>query len=933
MQCPNCHRTWPEEFKGCPICMIPFGQVVAEGEQAQAAADHSLAADQVQAPVATGDESIAAGGHVIFTGDGSTVVIGEAPVKMTAVERESALGRYLQHVISRNRYLQLQGIRSRGRLVHIELDQIYVTLRATRQRVVAAEEDWLAHEAALAPGELHRLRERATTTETVTVSVNEALAAHRRLAVLGDPGSGKTTLLRFLALLYARDLAEGSTLVQDKLGLDESGCLPILLPLRQIGAYLRAHRPADDGTEGCGQLLDFLVQSLKNERLPLPADFFDEWLTGGRAVVLLDGLDEVADPDLRRRVSRLVEAFSRAYPDCRYAVTSRLVGYTGPARLGEEYVTTTVRDFSLADVQRFLANWHRLVAVGQMGPGDSAEAYAAEQTRQLLAAIEASERIRELAINPLMLTVIAMVHRDRVKLPDRRAELYAEAVDVLLGKWEEAKGLQEIPILEGQPFDTGDRRLMLQALALHLHEGQQKEIAAGDLRRWLGEQFQPRLGDWRAAGRAVDRFLRVIEERTGLLAARGEGVYAFSHLTFQEYLAALAVAARDDYVAYTLARAADPWWREVILLQAGYLSLQSKERTTRLIRAIADAQEEPVLYHNLLLAAECLRDVGENRVEGGLEAEMRQKLWREFERPLRQSAIIKKVWIALGRRPTQSDIIRRRAAAAEVLARIETGGPGTQPAFWQLPHGEPIWGEIPAGEFWMGSERQDTEEPARRVYLDRFWIARVPITNAQYQFFVDATDTSVPDHWESGRPPKNMESHPVVNVSWYDALTYCRWLSEATGKNITLPLEAAWEKAARGDKDKREFPWGDTFDATGCNNSELELGGTTPVGIFPKGASPYGVLEMAGNVWEWTRSICPKHRCTAGNEPEDPPRVVRGGSFALGLSYSYGDTMVIPVFYVGAVGNPVVGCNAWDGVPPGVRSSQIGFRVVVAPAH
>ena len=101
-----------------------------------------------------------------------------------------------------------------------------------------------------------------------------------------------------------------------------------------------------------------------------------------------------------------------------------------------------MRDFTLADVEQFLLNWHQLVAIGQMGPGASADAYAAAQTRQLLDAIQANERIRELAINPLMLTVIAMVHRDRVKLPDRRAELYAEAVDVLLGKWDEARGVQ-----------------------------------------------------------------------------------------------------------------------------------------------------------------------------------------------------------------------------------------------------------------------------------------------------------------------------------------------------------------------------------------------------------------------------------------------------------------------------------------------------------
>ena len=393
------------------------------------------------------------GGHVIINENGTIIIEspGELPVPMTAVKRESALGRYLQHVISRNRYLQLQGIRSGGKLVSIELDQIYVTLRATRERTVSTEDEWLQAEAALAPGEIQRTHAGRLGLETVVVSVNEALAARERLVALGDPGSGKTTLLRYLALLYARDVAEQTTLVRDKLGLSEARRWPILLPLRQIGAFLR--QQPDDGTGGHALLLDFLFKSLRNERLELPTDFFDETLQQGDAVILLDGLDEVADPELRQRVARLVEGFTRDYPQCRYLVTSRIVGYTGTARLGENYATTTVRDFTLADVERFLTHWHRLVAVGQMDPGASAEAYAADQTRQLSSAITANERIRDLAINPLMLTVIAMVHRDRVKLPDRRAELYAEAVDVLLGKWEEAKGAQpEALILDNRPF-------------------------------------------------------------------------------------------------------------------------------------------------------------------------------------------------------------------------------------------------------------------------------------------------------------------------------------------------------------------------------------------------------------------------------------------------------------------------------------------------
>ena len=894
MRCPTCGREWPDDFEFCPKCGVAFSArmaegasgAIAQGQQVKAAGAGGVAADQV-------------GGHLIVAGDGATVIIGEPSVETPAIDRDSALGRYLRHLIAQNRYLQLQGIRSGGKLVSIELERIYVTLRATRQRTIQAEEEWLAAEAQMAPGEVARPERSlrpcgSTTVETVTVSVNEALAAHPRLVVLGDPGSGKTTLLRYLALLYARDMAEGTTLVRDRLGLAESGRLPLLIPLRRLGAYLKTRHPADDGTEGHALLLDHYREMLAGERVTLPPDFFDAYLESGQAVMLLDGLDEVADPDLRRRVSRLVEAFTCACPQCRYTVSSRIVGYTGPARLGEEYTTTTVRDFSDGDIAQFLRQWHLAVSVGQMGPGESAVTYAEAQTQQLLAAIHKNERIRELAINPLMLTVIALVHRERVKLPDRRAELYAEAVDVLLGKWDEAKGIQEIAVLDDRPFDVGDKRLLLQRVALAMHEAQQKEIAIEPLCRLLAEHLGATLHDAHATARAVDRFLQVVEERTGLLLGRGEGVYAFSHLTFQEYLAALATAARDDYVAYTLARCGDPGWREVILLEAGYLSTQSRERTTHLIRAIAERKDEPEPYHNLVLAAECLRDVGGGRVEGDLEGEVQRRLRAGLEtKPSLLPRLFK------GRALTL-----RRVAAAQALARIG----GTQ--YWTLPHGEPEWVEIPAGEFWMGEGSE-----IHRVHLDTFWIARVPITNAQYRFFVEATGHEPPKDWENGRPLKGRESHPVVSVSWYDALAYCEWLSRATGKRITLPSEAEWEKVARGDKDRREYPWGDTFDATRCNCSELGLGHTTPVGIFPDGASPYGVLDLGGNAWEWTRSILRDYPYDPqdGREDlaagDDVSRVLRGGAFIDGAR--------------------IVRCVYRRGSDPHFRFRNYGFRVVV----
>jgi HrpA-like RNA helicase len=196
-----------------------FAQAEIQGGGASAQGDNAIAAGE-SATVMAGNA-----GTVVIASDGARVVIGDQPIEMKPELRNKALGRYLEHIIAHNRYLQLQGIRSGGKLVNIELEHIYITLRTTQQRTVQAEEEWLRREAGFAPGELRNRMERLAT-ETVNVKVEQALAAHKHIVVLGDPGSGKTTLLRYLALLYGRDLAQGWTSVKDKLALDEAGHLP-----------------------------------------------------------------------------------------------------------------------------------------------------------------------------------------------------------------------------------------------------------------------------------------------------------------------------------------------------------------------------------------------------------------------------------------------------------------------------------------------------------------------------------------------------------------------------------------------------------------------------------------------------------------------------------------------------------------------------------
>jgi formylglycine-generating enzyme required for sulfatase activity len=873
MKCPICQHNNSEKAKRCKKCGNPLNAP----SQISSLNISSGANTNIGGSVVGRDQITVndAQGPVIIAKDGSTIVIGERPIEMTAVERESTLGRYLSLVIKQSCRLQLKGIGSRGRLVNIELEHIYITLRTTQTRTV--QDDWTEDGRPLRVKEKVRLRgadEERLRTETGSVKVQEALAKKLHLVVLGDPGSGKTMLLHYLALGYARDRAEKKSFVQDSLGLPESGHLPILLPLRRLGAYLLTHHPRDDGVEGHVRLLKFLREYLKGV-FNVPDDFFDADLEAGRAVILLDGIDEVGDAELRRRVARLIDAFVSAYPKCRVVVTSRVAGYTGAARLSEDFATTTIRDFTLTDVEQFLTHWNRLVAIGEGGSGESAENDAVSQTQQLLTVISANPCVRELAVNPLMLTVIALVHRERAKLPDRRAELYAEAVKVLLETWDKAKEtkdvrVQEIPILEDRPFNTDDRHLLLQKIALKMHEAQKKEIEADDLRRELQASFAGMTSDAPAAGRAVERFLNVIQERTGLLVEAGQGVYRFSHLTFQEYLAAQAILKRDDCVKYTLKRTPETWWREVILLAVGQLSTDNPERMTKLIQRIADLKTGPTRYHNLVLALEALHNAGTPRLDDKTVKEIKVRLQKKLE----------------GERPTWSKLlgdltvkgwVEERGKVIEALARSGTG-------YWSLPYGEPEWITVPAGEFWMGEGKEE-----HRVFVPEFQIARVPVTNAQYQLFMQATGIQPPKHWEDGQPPKGKASHPIVYVSWYNAREYCRWLSKVTGKVIRLPTEAEWEKAARGDKDKRIYPWSGDFDSAKCNSSELGLWGTSPVGAFPAGASPNGVLDVAGNVWEWCQSKYALYPYKPNDGREDlggnDARVVKGGSCVLNREF------------------------------------------------
>jgi len=238
--------------------------------------------------------------------------------------------------------------------------------------------------------------------------------------------------------------------------------------------------------------------------------------------------------------------------------------------------------------------------------------------------------------------------------------------------------------------------------------------------------------------------------------------------------------------------------------------------------------------------------------------------------------------------------------------------------------------KIPAGPFLMGSSDEEitkvvrdlgggelgpdvqwfaAERPQHEVYVEEFYIDKYEVTSAQYKEFVDATGRAIPRHWENDTYPEGMADYPVVYVSWEDADAYCKWV----GKR--LPTEIEWEKAARG-TDAPIWPWGNTFDITKCNVESWEGSGPTPVGSYPEGVSPYGVYDMAGNVWEWTDSwykAYPGSNHTSTQYGEKL-RVLRGGSW-----YHYNS--------LGPIG---ARCASRDRQVPQSINYIIGFRCAIS---
>ena len=534
--------------------------------------------------------------------------------------------------------LDFRGMLQHGQPVTLPLERVYVSLRATR-RVPAADTPQMDRlrrrleedDARRAEGQLSFLNderreelerrleelERARwQKEAETVDLNAALADRDNLGmvVLGDPGAGKTTLLKYLALVFARDAAPA------KLKLDEQR-LPIFLPLAFYDAALTEKPDLPLG--------DYLASYYASEKnLPGLKPVFGSALREGRAIVLLDGLDEVLEAETRSRVGRRAEAFMRQETGRgnRVLLTSRIVGYRG-VELPADIPHLTILDMDIAAVHAFVERWALALICQVRGepfetPTVKAQQEAAEMAQGLKRAIEDAESVRCLAVNPLLLTILAVVYtQEGMALPRRRVELYDRYARILIETWRRARTSGRFVGKEMEFLRTSK---VLGPLALWLQEEWPSGTAPGPrLRERLTGIFLERLG-WKPGQRPDDEqgiqahrqakdFLADVREFAGVLVERGRDTYGFLHLTFQEYFAAWWLAKMDhvELLACLGAHLHDPRWREVILLTAGQLGvIEGNERqVSGFVDAILNARSlVPELYRDLLLAAACLAD-------------------------------------------------------------------------------------------------------------------------------------------------------------------------------------------------------------------------------------------------------------------------------------------------------------------------------------
>ncbi len=709
-----------------------------------------------------------------------------------------------------------------------------------------------------------------------------------RVVLLGEPGAGKTTTLLQLAI----DMAHAAQ-------ADPAAPLPVFVPLRSFNG----DQPFAEFVRATLGNLQHQAERLAGEnRLLLLCDALNEMpRTSAAGMTLLPQVKSYLETQARWVVSCRVRDYQEDLSGLPHVGKVRLQPldlpriheilqkrfHDDPARADSLWVELRGSDDLLAAWQTFVETGQSEAFWGREWPESvkSVDARYIWQTPGYYAWQEMqgdNRRMMPLCRNPYMLFLICEIYEATGKLPDNRGALFATFVDDLLAREEESCQTTGAAWIEA----TIQRDLLAQ-LAFAMQQSETGTEVSRSEALTLIQQLHPELdGELLLRLGAAASLLQV-----------GEAV-RFTHQLLQEYFASEVMGgAMDRRESPTRFWPVEKWWEPQGWEETAIILAGVRGDPPAVARWIAPAQPEVAL---------------QALTQSGIPVNL-----AELDAPTRTALI----GGGNAKQATPNPV--ERAATYRVLGHLRADdrkGIGLRAD--GLPEFD--WVQLPGGTFELGGD-EDAYQPleSMTVPIEAFSIARYPVTWAQYQAFVDAPDGYQNKDWWSYSPkatawreenpqPQDaawpIANHPRENVTWYEAVAFCRWASAKLGYEIRLPTELEWERAARGSV-KRFFAYGNDFDATKANVRETGIGQTSAVGLFPQGATPEGICDLSGNVLEWT--LTDFEDINNNHIEENRRRVLRGGAWYYLVQGSRAASRYVR--------------------PPSVRDNDLGFRVLCVP--
>ena len=725
----------------------------------------------------------------------------------------------------------------------------------------------------------------------------------RLLLVIGDPGSGKTTLLKHYALSCLEN--EHYT----TLGFKEP-VLVFYLPLREL-----VKKGADFDT-----LPASLFAWSEKHSLGIAETVFFEWLHNRQTLLLLDGLDEISDPQQRIKACDWIDRIVTGFEKAKVVVTTRYTGYRkgDGIELRSRHVRADIMDFSPDQQKEFLEKWFSSVLCRELRPAaktlqewrEEQAKKAAEKAATIIAFLEREENqsLRMLAAVPMLLQIMAILWKDRHYLPKTRSDLYNAAVNYILDYRDRQKEIY--PLLSAE-----DARRVLTPVSLWMQEDLEKDEAdkalmQAEMQKHLKTLHQPP---------SVEKFCENLIDRAGLLVAYGDKEYRFRHKSFREYMAGLQLEKKMHSTPGLLDKLVSnfgkDWWEEPLRF---YIAEVDADAFDSFMARLFDAEVSTTLNQKQQdLLVMLINEARQTKTDG-----LQKRLLDSATTTNRQRYIMQCLK-AIGSAEALDAVrkfldapFEKKAEALDVACEMVSvtelpGGAGNREscgakASLIMDKAGAHYILIKGGTFTSSlTKKQETVED--------IYVAKYTVTNKHYRQFINYLDSkeagyaailpvetytksliafaeSIKDFSDFVKNQKslatlfrspydddkqfNKDDQPVLRPSWYAARAYCLWLSllesDSGDTNLyRLPTEKEWEYAAGG-KESRKYPWGDKEPSPTLANYNNNEGTTTSTGRYPEGATPEGLHDTAGNVWEWTEDLYKKG---------EKWRSIRGGAY------------------------------------------------------